>query len=209
MAFRNQDYLYNHLPAVYRANDGDGKLYRFLQAPCDELDRLDFIYYGFYQRIQPNSAPDEWVTWWLWALFGWSWYPAWFTLQRKQQLYANFARHLARRGTAVGIEKWLAEFSVIARVWARNEYWGEAVYGENGWTVDPLGFVVQVECLKEEVNGPDIQVWGEQVWGEGILRDTQPTLTYREIEDLVRYEWPSGQSVYVDYYTPPNVNGAA
>jgi hypothetical protein len=49
--------------------------------------------------------------------------------------------------------------------------------------------------------------WGEFVWGEGYIRDVEQTLTRREIEDLIRFEWPNGQRVMVAYQVRRNVSG--
>ena len=45
------------------------------------------------------------------------------------------------------------------------------------------------------------------VWGEGYLRDTEATLTRKEIEDLIRFEWPNAQQMMVVYQVRRNVAG--
>src|SRR5215813_10770390 len=130
MSFSNLDYLYQHLPARVRRDDADLFLKRFLQFFCETLDEWDQTYENFYQEINPQTASEPFVNWWLWALFGWSWFPKWFTLARKRQLYADFAQHLARRGTPKGIEGFLRAFSVYARHYRAPEYWGQFVWGE-------------------------------------------------------------------------------
>src|SRR5262245_14656782 len=140
MSFSNLDYLYEHLPSRFRRDDDTAFLKRFISFFGATLDYWDQLIDTFYQKIRPDTAPIEFVHWWLWALFGWSWYPRWMSLGRKRHLYAWFATHLARRGTWFGIEQWLSEFSCFARVFSRPEYWGEFVWGETGWTVTaPLG----------------------------------------------------------------------
>lgn len=210
MSFSNLDYLYNHLPARVRRDDDGLFLKRFLQFFGETLDEWDEVYETFYQKINPETAPEEFINFWLWALFGWSWFPKWFTLARKRQLYADFAQHLARRGTKLGIERFLKAFSIYARVYNRPQYWGEFVWGESGYTItDALGVVVNVSHLADEVN-KDVQAtafWGEFAWGEGCLRDTEPTLARKEIEDLIRFEWPNGHRVMVDYQIRRNVAG--
>jgi hypothetical protein len=142
-------------------------------------------------------------------LFLWSWSPKWYTLARKRQLYADFAQHLARRGTRIGIEGFLKAFSTYARVYNRPMYWGEFVWGEPGWTIShALGVVVQISHLADEVNHDTRgMAWGEFVLGEGFYRDVEPTLTNREIEDLIRFQWPNSNRVMVDYQVRPNVAG--
>ena len=209
MPFSNLDYLYNHLPGRVRRDDDDVFLYRFLQFLGTNLDTWDAMLDNFYQSIFPGTASEEFVAWWLWALFGWSWFPSWYSLGRKRALYANFTYHLARRGTPVGIELFLREFSVVGRVWARPLYWGEFVWGESAWVVTaPLAVVVQVLGVLDEVNF-DVRgmAWGEMVWGEGYLREVSPTLTNREIEDLLRFEWPNGHRMTIEYKALPSVSG--
>jgi len=219
MALRNQDYLYEHLPGRIRNVDPTlfppNPVYRLLQAPTDEMDRLDTVYNTFYERITPWTAPDEWVTAWLYALFGWSWFPSWFSLDRKRRLYAEFTRHLARRGTARGIEKFLAAFSVHATAYCQPQVVGESVWAEEpGWAINaPLGVVVQVRSIDDEVNF-DVQgmVAGAVdglVVGEGYVRNVAQTLTRREIDNLVRFEAPNAQIVVMEYLTLPDVGEEA
>lgn len=242
MPFSNQDYLYQHLPARVRRDDEDLFLKRCLQFFGTTLDEWDLVYETFYQKIAPETAPEDFINWWLWALFGWSWYPRWFAgyeqfyqlpfvlgteggeelggedgsvlggggaLTPKRRLYRDFAEHLARRGTARGIEGFLQAFSVLARVYNGPQYWGEFVWGEGGWTItDALGIVVQVQRVHDEVNH-DVSgmAWGEFVFGEGYFRDMEATLTRKEIEDLLRFEWPNGQRLMVQYQMRRNVAG--
>ena len=213
MPFRTLDYLYEHLPARVRRDDADLFVKHFLQFFGETLDDWDEVYETFYQKINPQTAPENFIDFWLWALFGWSWVPEWFTLARKRQLYADFTTHLARRGSRRGIEEFLKAFSIYTRVYNRPQYWGEFVWGEGGWTItNALGVVVQISHLADEVN-PDLHSntqssgWGEYVWGEGYIAETRATLTTREIEDLIRFEWPNGQCVMVEYQVRRNVAG--
>lgn len=213
MSFSNLDYLYQHLPSRVRRDDADLFLKRFSQFFGESLDGWDHIYETFYQQIAPETASEEFINFWLWALFGWSWFPEWFTLSRKRQLYTDFTTHLARRGTARGINEFLRAFSIYVRVYNRPQYWGEFVWGEDAWTItDALGVVVQVSHLADEVN-PDLHDniqssgWGEFTWGEAYFAETKMTLTAREIEDLIRFQWPNGQRIMVEYKTRWNVAG--
>jgi phage tail-like protein len=209
MSFSNLEYLYQHLPGRMRRDDADLFLKRLLQFFGTTLDAWDQQYDHFYQEINPQTASEEFIDFWLWALFGWSWYPKWFTLARKRQLFADFAQDIARRGTPKGIEGFLRAFSIYARHYRKPQYWGEFVWGEPEWTItDALGNVVQISHLADEVNN-DVQgmAFGEFVWGEGYTRDVEPTLTNKEIEDLIRYEWPNGQQMMIEYQVRRNVAG--
>lgn len=209
MALNNLNYLYQNLPARVRRDDDGLFLKRLCQVFGITLDEWDQVYETFYQKINPETAPEEFIDFWLWALFGWSWYPKWFTLARKRQLYADFARHLARRGTKLGIEEFLKAFSVHVRVSNRPQFWGEFVWGEGGYAItDALGVVVQVSHLADEVN-KDVRAgsWGEFAWGESDFRDVEQTLTRKEIEDLIRFGWPQGHRVMIDYQVRRNVAG--
>lgn len=210
MAFSNLEYLYSHLPARYRRDDEGLLLKRFLTFTGEQLDKWDDDLDTFFEKINPETAPEAFIDWWLWALFGWTWFPEWFSLARKRQLFADFTTHLARRGTARGIEEWLRAFSIHARVFNRPLYWGEFYWGgEQPWTItDALGIAVQVWHLADEVNH-DVngQAWGSVVFGEGYVRETKATLTKREMEDLLRYVAPNGQRTMVEYVTPDIVSG--
>jgi hypothetical protein len=245
MPFSNHDYLYQHLPARVRRDDDGLFLKRFLQFFGATLDEWDAVYENFYASIDPATASEEFIKWWLWALFGWSWYPTWFDFTQREsaggflllesgeeltteeggpiteeptlplsqgrQFYADFATHLARRGTKRGIEEFLKAFSIYARVSNRPQYWGEFVWGEAGYTMTgPLLVIVQVSHLRDEVN-KDVRgmAFGEFVWGEGDhYKAVEPTLTRREIENLIRFEWPNGQRVMVEYQIRNNVAGS-
>jgi phage tail-like protein len=162
MSFSNLEYLYEHLPARIRIADQEQNLLlkRLLSVHGERLDEWDQVLDTFYQKIDPATASEEFVFYWLWALFGWSWYPSWYTLVRKRKLFADFAVLLARRGTRIGIQDWLREFSIFARVWNKPQYCDEAYLGEEGWFIDqPRGLVVQVSHLADEVNGELFAAW--------------------------------------------------
>lgn len=187
-------------------------LRRFLLFFCSTLDLWDFQHEDFYRRINPDTAPEKFINFWLWALFDWSWFPQWFTLARKRRLYADFTQHLARRGTALGIERFLQAFSIFARVYNRPQYWGEFAFAAiDEWTItDALGVVVQIDHLADEVNlDRDGQAFGEFAWGRDYFADTRPTLTRKEIEDLCRFEWPESQRMMIDYRVLPEKPGPA
>lgn len=194
MPFSNLEYLYENLPSRYRREDKDLFLKRFLQFFGETLDSMDEKFDEFFESIKPATATDEWIRFWLQNLFGWSWFPHWFTLTNKRNLYANFARHLARRGTRRGIELWLADFGIIARVHTRNAPWGEFIWGESAFAIaEPLHIVIEILHLQSAEN--DLHVWGEGAWGEFYYTNPKPLFTQKEIIDLIRYVQPHAQEI--------------
>ncbi len=195
MSFKNLDYLYNHLPSRFRRDDKDLLLRRYLQFFGETLDDYDGKFDSFFESIDPATASEEFIDFWLENLFGWSWFPVWFTIADKRNLYANFAHHLARRGTARGIELWLADFHVHARIITRPIFYGEFVWGEPQlYVADPL--VILIEVLSADMeHKTEISVVGESVWGEGVYIENEPLFTSGEFNALVRYEQPIAQEI--------------
>lgn len=199
--FSNLDYLYDHLPARYRREDKTLFLKRFLQFFGGTLDEWDEKFEQFFNSINPETATEEFIDFWLASLFGWSWFPKNFTLQQKRTLYANFASHLARRGTARGIELWLKDFGANAIVGMREGFWDDEFYGEPAaWTVDqPLALVVEIISLKDwesrDLGTMDEDFWDDACyWGDG-----EPRLTDREIEILLKFVQPAAQEIKVTW----------
>lgn len=200
MSFSNQQYIYDHLPGRFRAADKDLFLKRFLQFFGDTLDEWDGKFDAFFENIDPDTADAEWIGFWLEALFGWSWFPRWFTLQNKRRLYGNFARHLARRGTRRGIELWLADFGIVARVHTRTPPWGEFVWGETTFAItSPLHLIVEILFL--QLPEVDMSFWGEGVWGESFYVEPQPMFSEKEILDLIRFVQPHAQAITIAWST--------
>lgn len=196
MSFSNTQYVYDHLPARYRNADGDLLLKRFLSFFGGTLDEWDEAYDSFFESIQASTADAAWVKFWLLVLFGWSWFPWWFTLVELRTLYGNFARHLARRGTRRGIELWLSDFGIIARVHTRMPPWGEFVWGETQFAIrEPLHLIVEILFLKSA--RMDLHAWGEGAYGEAYYTRPRPLFTTKEILDLIRYVQPVSQEVTV------------
>lgn len=193
--FNNLEYLYNHLPSRFRRDDDGLFLKRFLQFFGETLDDYDEIFDTFFEKIQPETVSEEWLEFWLETLFGWSWFPSWFTLEQKRNLYANFARHLARRGTARGIELWLADFRITARVHTKPAFYGEFCYGEGIVAVsEPL--IIPIEILSAAPNqATDICVTGEGCYGEQFVADYAPLFTTKELADLLLYQQPLAQEI--------------
>jgi hypothetical protein len=92
-SFSNLEYLYNHLPARFRREDRELFLKRYLQFFGETLDEWDETYLSFFERINPQTAGEEWVEFWLRELFGWSWFPYWFTVTDKRRLYHRAGPH--------------------------------------------------------------------------------------------------------------------
>ncbi len=198
MAFKNTDYLYDHLPSRYRRDDEGLFLKRFLEFFGATLDDWDAIYAAFWQNIEPTTAPLVWIEFWLLQLFGWSWFPWWFTITEKRRLYGHFAGHLARRGTARGIERWLLDFGIVARVHTRPKPWGEFVWGETHYAItEPLHIVIEILFLKG--TAADMCFWGEgsAPYGEMFYTTPRPLFSDKEIIDLIRYVQPHAQVIHV------------
>lgn len=196
MSFSNQDYLYNSFPARYRREDKDRLLYRFCQHFGEKLDSYDEAFDAFHESITPGSASAEYIAFWLDVLFGWSWFPHWFTLGDKRRVYGNMARHLARRGTRKGIELFLRDFGIVAKVHTKSQPWGEFVYGETSYALtQPLNIIIEILfCTGQRIDACYV---GEAVWGESFYSKPARPFTDREIIDLVRFEQPVAQNIYV------------
>lgn len=196
MSFSNLEYLYENLPARYRREDIELFLKRYLTFFGETLDEYDEKFDEFFESIKPATATDEWIKFWLHNLFGWSWFPHWFNLNNKRNLYANFARHLARRGTRRGIELWLADFGIIARVHTRTAPWGEFVWGESSFAIaEPLHIVIEI--LHLQAAQTDLHLWGEGAYGEFYYSNPKPLFTNKELFDLIRYVQPHAQEITV------------
>ncbi|HEX8565420.1 MAG TPA: hypothetical protein VF648_07085 [Pyrinomonadaceae bacterium] len=196
MPFSNRDYLYNNLPSRFRRDDADGILYRFLEFFGETTDNWDALYEAFFENIAPETASEPFIDFWLDRLFGWRYFPKNFTLAQKRTLYANFARHLAQRGTKNGIELWLRDFGIHANVWLRQEFYDDFFYGEPLWSVDaPLFILVEIISLKDWAS-TDIDSWGDSFWDDGMfMGEPEPRLTETEIETLLRFFLPVGQEM--------------
>lgn len=200
MSFSNQEYLYSNLPSRFRRDDEDLFLKRFTQFFGATLDEWDGKFDQFFENIQPDTADVEWIEVWLEVLFGWSWFPWWFAVSDKRRIYRNFARHLARRGTGRGIEMWLRDFGVIARVHTKPAPYGEFIWGETNYTTaEPLYILIEILGL---ISLPtDLSVWGEMAYGEIYYSDPRPPFTQREIADLIRYVEPHSQEILIMWRT--------
>lgn len=197
MSFSNLDYFYQHLPARFRREDEGLFLKRFLTWFGRELDRVDRTLDDFHRQLAPETASEAFLNWWLYALFGWSWFPDWFDLEKKRAFYAEITRHYARHGTARGIETFLRAFGIRSRVFDRPIAWGEWAWGDDGWAIsDALGIVVRL--FPTGAGAADLTFWSEFVWGEGVLAEPQPQLKRVDVEALLRFQAPFGHVVMIE-----------
>ncbi len=193
MPFDNLEYLYEHLPSRFRREDKDLFLKRFLQFFGETLNDYDELFDRFADNINPATADEQWIEFWLDALFGWNWFPKWFRLADKRTLYANFARHLARRGTARGIELFLADFRLTVKVHNRPAFYGEWAWGEHFTAVaEPLLIVIEI-ISAAPVSAPELTVYGAAVWGESVYTNYEPLFTQQEVNALLAYQQPQAQ----------------
>lgn len=202
MAFSNNlDYQYNNLPARYRRADTNLLLKRFLTFFGEQLDKFDQDFETLYQKVRSETAPEEFVEFWCWAWFGWSWFPEWFTLEQKRTFYRDLARHLARRGTKLGIEGFLRAFGVHARVFNRSEYWEEFYWDESEWMISgPLAIVVQIFPMRD-IAVSEQEFWGEMFWEENFLGGDNGVIEEADVEALLRFQAPLSQDIFIEYLT--------
>ena len=189
----NIEHLYQNLPSRYRREDTELFLKRYLSFIGTTLDEWDEKFDSFFENIDPETAEEIWIKFWLEKFFGWSWFPSWFTLEQKRNLYQNFARHLARRGTAVGIEEWLKDFNIIARVHTRPAFVGEWAWGD-GFIAVSAPLVIPIEILEAIPNeSADICAIGDGAVGEQFYSENVPIYTQKEFTDLLIYVQPFAQ----------------
>lgn len=201
----NLEFLYGRLPEYIRGADaGQGLLLkRFLQPFAEVLDGFDLQLDTFFEKINPETAPQEWVEWWLYALFGWGYFPAWFSDEQRRAFYRDVAQLYAKRGTARGIREFLAHFSVKSHVINRPAFWGEEVWGEGGWMIGgPLAVVVQVYPQADAVPS-ELDYYGDSFYSDApYYAGAGGNLQQADVEQLLRWQWPLSQSIIVDYVQP-------
>lgn len=198
MTISNIDYLYDHLPARIRRDDDSMFLKRFLSVFGEELDGFDLQLDTFFEKIDPETAPPEFIDWWLYAFFGWGWFPTWFTLVRRRGFYKSIARHYARRGTLRGIKEFLAEFGIRVIVEGVPRFWGEEAWGENVWSVTgPLVIIVRLFPDAPAVS-EDLIYYGEAAWGDDFGASPGDSIQRTDVEALLRFEWPLAQHIFIE-----------
>lgn len=200
MSFNNLAYLYERLPAHMRRDDEEVgyQLKRFLSHFCLELDNYDELYDTFHQMISPETATEEFLNWWLWSLFGWAWFPVWFTLEQKRNFYRDIATHYARRGTARGIREFLAAFGIKAEVITQPVFYGEWTTGQDTWSMTgPLNIIVRIYPYTAGVS-ENISFYGEWTTGEDVIANPSRTIERVDIDALLRFQQPAGQHIFIE-----------
>lgn len=196
----NTDYLYAHLPARMRRDDVVGGLFleRFLSVVGIELDGFDEAHDNFFQKIDPATAPIEFVDWFLFSLFGWGWFPSWFTVSQRRAFYAYITRHYARRGTLEGIHEFLAAFGIRCIVQAAGPAYEEQCYDEHVWTIDaPLGIVVMLFPEAPAIN-EDLEFYEEAAFEESIAAMPSESIQRPDIDELLRFVQPLGNIIMIE-----------
>jgi hypothetical protein len=198
MSFSNTEYLYQHLPGRMRRDDAGAFLKRFLSWVGNELDGVDQKLDTFYLNIAPGTATSEFIDWWLYALFGWGWFPTWFTLDERRNFYSHMTQHLARRGTPVGIQKFLADFGVGCVVETGPTFWGDFFWDERGWLfTGPNVMVVRLFPQYPAVS-VDAMFWGEAAWGDDYWGEQGQNIQLVDVDQLLRWEWPLAQFMFIE-----------
>lgn len=198
MSSRSLEHLYAHLPAFMRRDDAALFLKRFLSPPCAEADAVDEAFDAFHLQIAPETASEEFINWFLWSLFGWGYFPEWFTLGQRRAFYSKVARLYAMRGTARGIEEFLAAFGISSRVVVQGAAVGEMAVGEDEWLLtEPLAVVVQIFPNAAAV-AEDLDAVGEWAAGESHAAVPSQSLARPDLDQLLRFQWPLGHVVFIE-----------
>ncbi len=196
----NTEYLYANLPARMRRDDVDGGLLlkRFLSVVGIELDGFDDALDNFYQNIDPATAPIKFIDWWLFSLFGWGWFPTWFTVAQRRAFYAYVTRHYARRGTLDGIREFLAAFGLRVIVQGVGPAYEEQCYDEHVWTINaPLGIVVMLSPEAPAVS-EDLEFYEEATFEESIAAMPSESIQRPDIDELLRFVQPLGNIIMIE-----------
>jgi phage tail-like protein len=197
-AINNLDYLYGHLPARMVRDDEGLFLKRFLHPVGVELDGFDLKLDTFFEKIDPATAPRKFIDWGLYAFFGWSWFPEWFTLDRRRAFYAAIALHYAERGTLAGIKNFLNAFGLRVIVEGGPRFRGENAMGERVWTCpSPLVIIVRLFSQAPAVN-EDLCFHGEATHGEDFPATPSKSIQLADVDKLLRFVWPLSQHIFIE-----------
>lgn len=198
-SLNNLEFLYEHLPARLRRDDETLFLKRFLTHSGETFDGFDRQLDTFYQKIDPATAPQEFIDWWLFTFFGWGWFPTWFSLERRRAFYASIATHYARRGTVRGIKEFLAAFGLRVIVEGVPRYWEEEVWGgESGWAISgPLGIVVRLMPEAPAIN-EELEFWSEAFWSEAYGASPGENIQRADVDELLRFQWPLANFILIE-----------
>lgn len=181
-----------------RRDDVDLFLRKFLSVPCGELDGWELTFDTFHRMIAPETATEEFINWWLWALFGWGWFPAWASIELKRNFYRDIATHYARRGTARGIKEFLAAFGIRSRVIVAPQFYGEYTTDEDGWVIEtPLVVIIQIFPETEGVP-EQLAFYGEWTTDEWAVVDPVLVPTRADVDALLRFQQPVGHVFIIE-----------
>jgi phage tail-like protein len=198
----NLQYMWELLPEFMRRLDEEVTppffLKRFISFFTQQMDNFDAVIDELHTKVAPETASEEFLNWWLWAFFGWAWFPVWMSLDQKRNFYANVARHYAQRGTARGIVEFLAAFGIKSRVINQPIFYDEFTTDEDEWLVEtPLVMVVQIfpqtDALPEELSFYD-----EWTTDEDAAADPALVPTREDIDALLRFEQPAGHIIIIE-----------
>ena len=198
--FSNAAYLWKHLPAHIRRGDVEqaGILERFLTPFGGKLDEYDDLYDGLSGEVNPASASPAFLDYWPLAFFGWAYWPWWFTDGDKARVYENFGGHLAWRGTARGIERFLADFGITAVVTNQEAYVDDVFLDvPTSWGVDgPLIFVIEILRIESHIENP--QAFLDDAAADiDFASEGRGSFTPEELDVLINYQLPVGQQALV------------
>ncbi|MDX6692640.1 MAG: Phage tail protein [Blastocatellia bacterium] len=197
MSSPNLEYLYGNLPARMRRDDEELFLKRFLSFFGETLDKFDGDLDTFHERVAPETASEGFLEWWLYAFFGWAWFPTWFTLARKRAFYASITKHYARRGTALGIKEFLEAFGLRVIVETEPLFFGEAC-SEPIWSiVGPLGIVVRLFPETDAVL-EELEFFGEATASEATAMSPGQNLQRVDVDELLRFVAPVAQIIMIE-----------
>lgn len=199
MSVNNLEQIYVGLPGFIQRDDAAGLfLKRFLSGVGIELDAVDNAYDSFFDKVDPATAPAEFVDWWLYSFFGWSWFPDWFTLDRRRAFYAAIAEHYAERGTIAGIKNFLSAFGLRVIVENTPQFHGEFTMGERIWTCpSPLVIIVRLFPQAPAVD-EDLCFHGEATWGEDFPATPSKSIQLADVDRLLRFVWPLSQHIFIE-----------
>jgi phage tail-like protein len=198
LSLSNLQYFYDHLPARLRRDDESLFLKRFLSFFGEQLDGFDLQLDTFYRKIDPQTAAQSFIDWWLYSLFGWGWFPEWFTEDRRRAFYAAITQHYARRGTVAGIKSFLAAFGLRVIVEHEPRMWGDTAWGASLWTVTaPLGIVVRLLPDAPAI-ADELEFWSEATFGEAIGAAPGDNIQRADLDELLRFVWPLGNIIMVE-----------
>jgi phage tail-like protein len=198
----NLEYLWSLLPEWMRRQDEEQTppdfLKRFVSFFAKEMDDADRVVDELHQLVAPATASEAFLNWWLWAFFGWAWFPVWMTLDQKRAFYSSIATHYARRGTARGIVEFLAAFGIRSRVINQPIFYDEFTTDEDEWCVEtPLVFIVQIFPQMGGLD-EDLSFYGEYTTEENHIADPALVPTRPDIDALLRFQQPAGHIIIIE-----------